>query len=81
MREVDESEDAEDERQPDRAERKVVAGDDAVDRHLPELPPSLGHAQDESGPREQNQHDETRPAPHTIHERRAGWFGGDDGRL
>ena len=45
MGEVDEPEDAEDEGEPDRAEREVVARDDPVDRGLGDLPPSLDEPQ------------------------------------
>ncbi len=48
VREVDEPEHAEDERQPDRAEREVVARDNAVDRCLGDLPPALHEPEDDA---------------------------------
>lgn len=49
MSEVDQTEHAEDERQPDSSKREVVAGDDSVERHLPELPPPFYAAEHQGG--------------------------------
>ena len=68
VREVDEPEDAEDQRQPDRAEREVVAGDDPVDRRLRDLPPSLEEPEDDGDGDENPAERRQRMAPDRVQE-------------
>ena len=66
MREVDESKDREDQRQSHRAESEVVAGDDAVDRYLPELLPPLCDPERKTGAQQQSDEDEPRMSTDVV---------------
>ena len=64
MGEVHETEDAEDQRQADGAEREVVPGDDPVEGRLGELVPALADAQPERDQRDDDAERGERVAPH-----------------